>query len=177
MTDSEAMLVARVVANDDRAAFELLVRRYQSPLRLFLRRLARNDAARADDLAQETFIKLYRSIGTYRGQAKFSSWLYRIAWNTFLNDQRGRVPEAIFDEILHAPVDDSAQAAGDAADVERALGSLGDRQRAVFDLHYRKGMSHAEIATVLELPAGTVKSDLSRGLDELRRRFGGRQEG
>jgi RNA polymerase sigma-70 factor (ECF subfamily) len=177
MTDSEAVLVARVVANDDRTAFELLVRRYQSPLRLFLRRLARNDAARADDLAQETFIKLYRSIGTYRGQAKFSSWLYRIAWNTFLNDQRGRVAETTFEEALHAPVADTAQAAGDAADVERALGHLGDRQRAVFDLHYRKGMSHAEIAAALELPAGTVKSDLLRGMDELRRRFGDRQEG
>jgi RNA polymerase sigma factor (sigma-70 family) len=79
VTDSDTALVARVVANDDRSAFELLVRRHQSPLRNFLRRLAKNDAARADDLAQETFIKAYRSMASFAGTAKFSSWLYRIA--------------------------------------------------------------------------------------------------
>ena len=91
MTDSDASLVVRVVADDDRSAFEMLVRRHQSKLRNFLRRLTGNDAARADDLAQETFLKAYRSIRTYRGTAAFSSWLYRIAYNTFLNDERSRL--------------------------------------------------------------------------------------
>lgn len=82
--DSDAALVARVVVGDDRAAFELLVRRHQSPLRAFLRRLVLQDAALADDLAQETFIKLHRSIATYRAQARFTTWLYRIAYHVFL---------------------------------------------------------------------------------------------
>jgi RNA polymerase sigma-70 factor, ECF subfamily len=174
--DSDAVLVARVVAHDDRAAFELLVRRYQSPLRGFLRRLARFDAARADDLAQETFMKLFRSIGSYRGEAKFSSWLYSIAYHTFLNDQRGRIVETSFEESHQAPLPDTTQAAGDALDVEAALAHLNARQQAVFELHYRHGMTHQEVAGALELPLGTVKTDLSRGLDVLRRAMG-HQEG
>src|ERR1700741_4262884 len=108
MADSEAALVARVVTDADQAAFESLVRRYQSPLRSFLRRLTRNDFERADDLAQETFMKMYTSIGTYKAQAKFGTWLYRIAYNAFLNDQRNRVAAAEFDERHHSPTRDFA---------------------------------------------------------------------
>jgi len=103
VSDSDAALVARVVGDDDRSAFELLVRRYQSPLRNFLRRLAHNDQARADDLAQDTFMKAYKSLATYAGTAKFSTWLYRVAYNTFLNDQRKRFPAKEFDEAVHSP--------------------------------------------------------------------------
>ncbi len=138
MADSDALLVARVVTDDDRTAFELLVRRYQSPLRNFLRRLTPTDLERADDLAQETFLKLYTSIDTYKGTAKFSTWLYRIAYNTFLNDQRKRVPQAEFDETRHSAAADTALGASDEADIDGALRHLTDRQRAVFDLHYKK---------------------------------------
>lgn len=176
MADSDAALVARIIAEDDRAAFELLVRRYQSPVRNFLRRLARNDTERADDLAQETFIKVYSSIRTYKAQAKFSTWLYRIAYNTFLNDQRGRVTETELEERHHSPGPDTALSASNEADVERALQYLTDRQRAIFDLYYKKGMTHEEVASALELPLGTVKSDLTRGLDRLRQIFKDREQ-
>lgn len=168
MPDSDALLVARVVTDDDRIAFELLVRRYQSPLRNFLRRLSRNDAERADDLAQETLLKVYTSIHTFKGVARFSTWLYRIAYNTFLNDVRKSVPEAEFNESYHSPMTDASAAACDEKDVDAALQRLPDRQRAVFDLHYKKGMTHQEIASVLELPLGTIKSDLTRGRDTLK---------
>lgn len=167
MSDSDASLIARVVKDDDRIAFELLVRRYQSPLRNFLRRLTR-DIERADDLAQETFLKLYTSIDSYQGTAKFSTWLYRIAYNSFLNDIRKDVEEAEFNESYHSPSADTSQPAGDQKDVAAALMQLSDRQRAIFDLHYKKGMTHSETAAVLELPLGTVKSDLTRGRDELK---------
>jgi RNA polymerase sigma-70 factor (ECF subfamily) len=170
VTDSDALLVARVVADDDRSAFELLVRRHQSPLRGFLRRLARNDVARADDLAQETFIKAYRALHTYKGTAKFSSWLYRIAYTTFLNDQRTRYPTTEFDEMEHGAADDADRMSNE-LDIDRALQLLSVRQRAVFDLHYKKGMTHDEVASALELPLGTVKSDLTRGHERLRTYF------
>lgn len=176
MTDTDASLVARVLADDDRSAFELLVRRHQSPLRNFLRRLARNDAARADDLAQETFIKMHTSLHTYKGAAKFSTWLYRIAYNMFLSDERKRRPAVEFDEAVHAGVDDSAGLAGAVFDVDGALRRLPIRQRAVFDLHYKKGLTHDEIAVALDLPLGTVKSDLWRGLDRLKQIFGDRKD-
>lgn len=177
MADSEAALVARVVTESDRAAFDTLVRGYQSPLRNFLRRLTRNDFGRADDLAQETFMKAYTSIGTYRAQAKFRTWLYRIAYNAFLNDQRNRRPVAEFDERHHSPTTDFASAASDESDADVAFRWLTDRQRAIFDLHYKKGMTHQEIAVALELPLGTVKSDLTRGIERLKEALGDRRSG
>ena len=168
MTDNDTVLVARVVADDDHSAFELLVRRHQSPLRNFIRRLTRNDPDRADDLAQETFIKAYRSIASYAGQAKFSTWLYRIAYTTFLNDQRRRFPETPFDEAEHAPEPTDMESVGIEVDVDKLLSTLSLRQRAVFDLHYKKDLSHQEVALALDVPLGTVKSDLLRGQEALK---------
>jgi RNA polymerase sigma-70 factor, ECF subfamily len=168
VTDDDTVLVARVVADDDRIAFELLVRRHQSPLRNFLRRLTKSDPDRADDLAQETFIKAYRSIATYAGQARFATWLYRIAYTTFLNDQRGRRPETEFDETQHPTAVSDMEGAGIEADVDKLLRTLPMRQRAVFDLHYKKGMTHQEVALALDVPLGTVKSDLLRGQETLK---------
>jgi len=172
VTDNDAALVARVIGDDDRAAFELLVRRHQSPLRQFLRRLAANDAHLAEDLAQETFIKAYRSIATFRGSAKFSSWLYQIAYHTFLNEQRRRRPTAEFDDAAHVP-DAPAPHAGEPV-LERALRGLSIRQQAILDLHYRKDLTHQEVADALRLPLGTVKSDLTRAREQLRKDLGER---
>ena len=168
MSDSDTALVARVIANDDRGAFELLVRRHQSAVRNFLRRLARNDLERANDLAQETFIKMYQGLHTYRGSARFTTWLFRIAYHTFLNDQRGRHANEEFDDDAHGSVTDTTAHTANALDVDRALERLPVRQRAVFDLHYKKGMTHSEIAEALELPLGTIKSDLVRGHEKLK---------
>lgn len=175
MSHSDTALVARVVATDDRGAFELLVRRHQSAVRNFLRRLARNEPERANDLAQETFIKMYQGLRSYRGTARFTTWLFRIAYHTFLNDQRGRHPNEEFSEDEHASFADTTASTADALDVDRALQRLPVRQRAVFDLHYKKGMTHSEIAEALELPLGTIKSDLVRGHEKLKEWLSGSQ--
>lgn len=145
-------------------------------MRNFLRKLTRFDVDRADDLAQETFLKLYMSMGTYRSTAKFSTWLYRIAYNTFLNDQRKRVPEMEFEEHHAAPTADTAVSLTSHADVESALRQLTAREQAVFDFQYKKGMTHREIADALELPLGTLKSDLNRGREKLRELLTGQEE-
>ena len=113
-------------------------------------------------------MKVHASIDTFRGTAKFSTWLYRIAYNTFLNDERKARADTEFDESLHSPVADSSEAVGVDVDIERAMIELSDRERAVFDLHYKKGMTHHEVAGVLEVPLGTVKSDLTRGREKLK---------
>src|SRR5262252_4342651 len=84
---SDAQLIARVLVQDDRHAFSELVRRHQSTVRASLRRLTGNHAL-ADDLAQETFLLAYRNLRSFRQEAKFSTWLYRIAYNVFLADAR-----------------------------------------------------------------------------------------
>src|SRR5436853_6804078 len=85
---SDAQLIARVLVQDDRHAFGELVRRHQSAVRATLRRLTGGDRALADDLAQETFLLAYRNLRSFRQEAKFSTWLYRIAYNAFLADAR-----------------------------------------------------------------------------------------
>jgi RNA polymerase sigma factor (sigma-70 family) len=167
VAESDAELVARVMASGDRAAFAQLVQRHQSPVRNFFRRLTHPDQARADDLAQETFLKLFRSIGSFHGQAKFSTWLYRIAYNVFLDEQRKRSPPSAPVEAIETATPDHAQRLDYEADVSSLLRRLSLRQRAIFELHYRKDLSHQEIASALGIPLGTVKSDLSRGLAQL----------
>jgi RNA polymerase sigma factor (sigma-70 family) len=85
---SDAQLIARAVVHDDRHAFGELVRRHQSAVRSTLRRLTGGNVAQADDLALETFWLAYRNRKSFRQEAKFSTWLYRIAYNVFLADAR-----------------------------------------------------------------------------------------
>src|SRR5689334_6616190 len=94
---TDAELIARAVINDDRHAFSELVRRYQSGVRATLRRLTAGNHALADDLAQETFLLAYRNLRTFRQEARFSTWLYRIATNAFLAYNRKRREELLGD--------------------------------------------------------------------------------
>src|SRR5580700_10720937 len=95
---SDAALLARARIDDDRHAFGELVRRNQSAVRAALRKLTRGNQALADDLAQETFLLAYRSLRNFRGDAKFGTWLYRIAYNVFVSDTRRRREEQLDEE-------------------------------------------------------------------------------
>src|SRR6185436_15214670 len=84
----ESEWISRVVRHDDHEAFADLVRLHQSAVRQFLRRLTANDWSRADDLAQDTFWKAYRNIGGFQARGRFLSWLFRIAYQLFITEQR-----------------------------------------------------------------------------------------
>src|SRR5512140_1092049 len=117
VTDAE--LIARVVVQDDRHAFSELVRRYQSGVRATLRRLTAGNHALADDLAQETFLLAYRNLKSFRQEARFSTWLYRIATNAFLADARKRKEEELGDADANlAAEDDDSLPADLAADAD-----------------------------------------------------------
>src|SRR5882672_1336531 len=111
MSLTDADLIARVLAREDQHAFGELVRRYQSPVRGFLARLARGDAHLADDLAQETFLKAWRKLHTYRGSARFSTWLFGIAYNEFRTVARQRRELTL--EDMDEPPAEAAQPATD----------------------------------------------------------------
>ncbi len=168
MTDAD--LIARAVASDDRAAFGELVQRHQSAVRQFLRHLARGDAALADDLAQDTFVQAWRGLARFRGEANFATWLLGIAHNHWRNARRRQRPSAPLEEI------DSAENAGSAGaplsdlqqDLAAALRQLGPDEQLALHLHYRQGHSHDEIAALLDWPLGTVKTHLARGKEKLR---------
>ncbi len=165
----DAPLIARVVADDDRHAFTTLVRRHQSAVRGFLLRLCCGDGALADDVAQETFLRAYQRIGSYRSEGGFDSWLFSIAHRLFLSEKRRR--HWSVEELREEPevVESSAPNTGEAfADIARAMRHLREPERACLSLCYQWGMSHQEMANVLDYPVGTVKTHIARGKEKLR---------
>lgn len=169
MTPSDSELVLRTVESDDRAAFGELVRRHQSSVRHFLRHLVGADAALADDLAQDTFLAAYRSLPRFRGAATFSTWLLGIAHNHWRNARRRQHPALPLHEAPEsASPDDDKRASDLRHDLALALRELSADARHVIHLHYQQGLSHQEIAAVLDQPLGTVKTHLARSKETLR---------
>ena len=166
---SDEELVARVVAAEDTAAFETLVRRHQSKVRNWLRQLTR-DAARADDLAQDTFIRAWQRLRTFEGRGKFASWVMKIAFNCFL--QAKRRPDYGAAMAPREPEDEVVVPFLESPDVDKMLAVLGTDERHVMILCYAHGLSHGEVSAVLELPLGTVKSHAQRAKTKIRERFG-----
>jgi len=166
--ETDARLIARVLHDDDRAAFGELVRRHQPLVRGFLRRMLRGAAELADDLAQETFIKAHRGLRGFRGGAQFSSWLCAIAANELRAEWRRRERRAEFrDEEHGVAVPDAADPAA-ARDLGDALAALPETQRAALVLCFEHGLTHEEAAAALGCPLGTLKSHISRGKARLR---------
>ncbi len=135
----------------------------------------------AEDLSQEAFIKVYRSIGSFRGEAKLSSWLYRIVVNLALNRRRKKavsemeLRESFEGDGLHpaqaaAEADNpehAAQAAFVRQDLRRALDKLSEQQRTIFVLRHDQDLPLQQIGAILKISEGTVKSQLFRALRKL----------
>lgn len=154
------LALCRRAAAGDRAAFGLLVAGHERPLRAFLAKVAGAD--RAEDLAQEAFLKAWRFAGSYDGLSRYSTWLTRIAWRCFLDSARKRLPS-------HHPGEETPQqSAGVAAEVGDMLARLGERERAALVLCEGHGWSHAEAAEMLGLPLGTLKSTVARAKTKCR---------
>jgi RNA polymerase sigma-70 factor (ECF subfamily) len=168
---TDADLIARALSREDRHAFGELVRRYQSPVRAFLSRMTRGDGHSADDLAQETFLKAWQKLPAYRGGSRFSTWLFGIALNEFRGMARRR-KELALDEIESLPLEPSACYDGNLSlDLTEALKLLNTDERATIILCCQNGLSHQEAAQVLSCPLGTVKTNILRGKEKLRRRL------
>jgi RNA polymerase sigma-70 factor, ECF subfamily len=178
--DPDAALIARVVVNDDRHAFAELVRRHQSSVRACLRKLTAGNLALADDLAQETFVLAWRNLKSFRQEARFSTWLYRIATNCWLAEARKRREELLGDADVEVADDELGDAdAGPAAsdhsrgaalkiDLERAMRVLSDGERAAIVQCYHNDLTHEEAAYVLGMPVGTVKTHVLRAKQKLK---------
>jgi RNA polymerase sigma factor (sigma-70 family) len=168
---SDAELIARVVAVDDRLAYGELVRRHQSGVRRFLRHLASGDSALADDLAQDTFVEAWRKLDRYRSESSLATWLLGIAHNLWRNSWRRRRTERAFAAGASSPTPASSPAA--AADLRQdlavALRALSPDEQTAVHLFYQQGLTHSEMAAVLGWPLGTVKTHLARGKDRLRK--------
>jgi len=167
---TDADLLARVLVDGDQHAFGELVRRHQSAVRGMLRQLTRADVELADDLAQETFIKAFKNIRSFRGEAKFSTWLYRIAYNVFREEARKRKELVGIDEQeLQSQSDPHTTDAGLRHDLTDALASLPLHERTAIILCCQNGLSHDEASRVLDIPLGTVKTNVLRGREKLKK--------
>ncbi|PVX29348.1 RNA polymerase subunit sigma-24 [Sphingomonas pokkalii] len=162
-------LVVRAQTGNDRRAFEELVRRHQGMIRAQLRRLMHGDEAAADDLAQETFVLAWRKLDQFRGDARFSTWLYRIGYSCFLQSRRKRVDGVGTHGDAVAEFEPAPSHAIDLRiDIESAMQRLPIAEQAVLLHCVQLGLSHEEAAYVLTMPLGTVKSHAARGKARLR---------
>jgi RNA polymerase sigma-70 factor (ECF subfamily) len=163
----DAQLIARVVRDDDRAAFGELVRRHQGAVRGFLRRMQGTSGDFAEDLAQETFLKAHRALAEFRGEGSLVAWLCAIAANELRAEWRRRKRRAEF--LAESEPGSPADAAvGDDRDLARALAELPETQRAALVLCFEHGLTHEEAASVMRCPVGTLKSHVARGKQRLR---------
>ncbi len=186
LTGASDQQVVAWAALGHQAAFRELVRRYERPVFSLLYRMVR-DRALAEDLAQETFIKVLNAIGSYNPQFKFSSWIFKIANNAAIDQLRRRELETLsLDGSPHATTPDEIHATtlqvGDSGEsplqelearelggaIEHAIARLRPEYRACILLRHVEGHSYEEIARILELPLGTVKTYIHRARNELR---------
>lgn len=164
---AEAVVVALAMSGD-RGAYSELVWRRQSWLRNLLRRLSR-DPALADDLAQQVFLKAWRSLPQLKAPGAFGGWLRRLAINTWLAQVRAAPPRAADGALEDLPaVTTFMPTAAEQLDLDRALAKLTHTERLCVVLAYSEGMSHGEISVAAALPLGTVKSHVRRGAQRLR---------
>ncbi len=166
--------LARRVQHGDRAALAALVERHHSPLVGYLYHMVGGDRPLAEDMAQETFLRVMRGIGGYRTGRPFKPWLYAIATNLVRDHVKRAEHRYAMLDADETPIAGDMDIEGDAivsANVEAVLNELmllPEHQRAVIVLRYYGELSLSEIAGRLDLPVGTVKSRLSLGIRALR---------
>ena len=175
MAASDEELVARAISADDHRAYGDLVQRHQGPVRGWLRQLT-GDAVRADELAQDTFIRAWEKLHTFSGRGKFAAWLMKLAYNTFLQSRRGdkrdqRLVEAVGSNQALMNTEFGSSLASELPDLPKMLSVLSDHERHAMVLCYAFGLSHGEASEVTGLPLGTIKSHIKRGKSKIRSRF------
>jgi RNA polymerase sigma-70 factor (ECF subfamily) len=183
LSDQEIVALAR---EGREAAYRELIRRYERPVFSLILRMVR-DRQLAEDLSQETFIKALNAIGSYRPEFKFSSWIFKIANNAAIDHLRRREVDTLsLDGAPNATSQDDIEATalqvGDKGEtplaelearelgtaIERAIGQLRPEYRSCILLRHVEGLAYEEIAQLLDLPLGTVKTYIHRARHELR---------
>ena len=162
----ELKLISRCVLGDDRRAFGMLVEAYQPRLRRFFMNLTLGDEYLSDDLAQETFIKAYIELRSFRGMSRFGTWLFRIGYNEFYSHKRSEHATSGLEqapERAASPIDSSEIS----MDVKTAMAQLSEIERTVVTLFYIDDMPVKQIATITGLNQSTLRSHLHRAKEKM----------
>ncbi|HIZ27285.1 sigma-70 family RNA polymerase sigma factor [Barnesiella sp. An55] len=163
----DMMWVARCALLDDRKAFASLVDKYQGRVKRFFLSLTGGDESLSDDLAQETFIKVYYHLRSYKGLSSFSTWLFRVAYNLYYDELRKRGDRYFEPLDRAAAIPQSPEPVDRRLDMTQALSVLRPEERTVVTLYFVEDMAIARIAAVTGMPEGTIKSYLSRAKQKL----------
>ena len=165
---NDIALVAQVVVLGNKRAFDTLVKKYQSPVRRFFLHQTLGDEELSDDLAQDTFIKAYTHLASFKNLSSFSTWLFRIAYNVFYDYIRNRKETSgLEDWEVDATYQTEQRRIGEEMDIYRGLSILKEAERTCITLRYMEDLSVDKIANITGMPSGTVKSHLSRGKEKL----------
>ena len=152
-----------------REKFISLVRAEQEPLRRFLLALCGGDAALADDLAQDALVRAYVASGSFLGLSKFGTWLFRIAYNCYIDHCRKVKPEQTpVEAAMHLASADASDQYFRYQQLYQALERLPEKEKAAIALFYFEDRSIKEISAILDMPQGTVKYQLSMGRTHLK---------
>jgi RNA polymerase sigma-70 factor (ECF subfamily) len=178
VSDADEDLVRRAV-DGDRSAFTQLMERHERRVYNLCLRMV-GDIDDASDATQDTFLTAYRRLSSFRGEAAFTTWLHRVAVNASydLLRKRGRAPvltfwnDRVVEEERVAPAPDHADETTDAIEVQRALLAIPEEFRAALVLHDAQDVPVQQVADILGVPVGTVKSRLHRGRVALARALG-----
>ena len=165
---NDLALITQVTVLHDNRGFDALVRKYQQQVRRLFLNMTLGDELLSDDLAQETFIKAYENLASFKKLSSFQTWLYRIAYNVFYNYIRSRKETADVD----SPEVETSYRTGfqDSTvndDVNKALQTLKEEERICVTLQIIHDLPIDKIATITGMKEGTVKSHLSRGKEKL----------
>ncbi len=159
-----------------REAFRCLVERYMKQAYTIAYGFV-NDHHSAEEIAQDAFVRVYESLSSFRGDAAFSTWLYRIVTNLSLNRvtqmkrRREERLEGKHEDMIGETAIGAAQDVDVAGHIERALHELPTLQRAVVMLRHMNGLSTREVSQILHCSEGTVKTHLFRGLEKMRQKL------
>ncbi|MCU4675888.1 RNA polymerase sigma factor [Catenovulum sp. 2E275] len=157
--DIEAQLIAKVLVNNDHQAFAHLVHIHQQQVRNYARRLAQQNAALADDIAQETFVTAFNKLHQYQHTGSFAGWLLMICYRHFLAYLKKDKYELSEGEIIiHSKDNIEPQIM-----LEKALMQVSHDERSALTLHLTFGYTQEEVANIMQLPLGTIKSKINRG--------------
>lgn len=159
-------LVTQVTMMGNHRAFDQLVVRYQSPVRRFFLHQTLGDEPLSDDLAQDTFIKAWRNIGSFRAMSSFQTWLMRIAYNVFYDYVRSRKTTSDIDNVAE-PMTNGNSNPSLQMDLYHALSLLKPDERTCITLQLVDGYKIDQIAKITNMKEGTVKSILFRGKEKL----------
>lgn len=170
----EISLITKCVAVDDRRAFGRLVDEYSPGVRRFVFNLTMGDASLTDDIAQETFIKAYEALKSFRGASRFSTWLYSIACREYANTLRRRKEIPMEEHLAYT----AAESTNDSYvtemrhDIEVGLRALTPAERTLIVLFYLEDKPIKDIMRITNMPEGTIKSYLSRAKTKMAKALG-----